>query len=165
VLGSAVLWFTRDYADPKAPFIPPKKWPRLALASISTHDLPTVPGFLAGSHVRVRAELGILARPVDVEVAVAEADREALMELLKAEGLTGDEPVFALHELLARTRCRLVMASPYDVLGEVRQPNLPGTSDEYPNWRIPLPKLLEDVVTDERMARVAKILGRRARRS
>jgi 4-alpha-glucanotransferase len=165
VLGSSVLWFTRDYADPKAPFIPPRKWPRLSLASISTHDLPTVPGFLSGDHVRVRAELGILARPVDVEVAVAEADREALMDLLKAEGLTGDDPVFALHELLARTRCRLVMASPYDVLGEVRQPNLPGTSGEYPNWRIPLPKPLEDVVTDERMARVAKILRRRARRS
>jgi 4-alpha-glucanotransferase len=163
VLGSAVLWFTRDYADPKAPFIPPKKWPRLALASISTHDLPTVPGFLAGDHVRVRAELGILARPADVELAVAEADLEALLDLVKAEGLAGEDPVLALHELLARTRCRLVMASPYDVLGEVRQPNLPGTFDEYPNWRIPLPLPLEDVMRDERMARVAKILRRRAR--
>jgi 4-alpha-glucanotransferase len=160
VLGSAVLWFTRDYADPKAPFIPPKKWPKLALASISTHDLPTVPGFLSGEHVRVRAELGILARPVEEELAVAEADREALLALLMAEGLAGEDPVLALHELLARTRCRLVMASPYDVLGEVRQPNLPGTFDEYPNWRIPLPLLLEDVMRDEWMARVAKILRR-----
>jgi len=164
VLGSAVLWFTRDYADPKAPFIPPKKWPRLALASISTHDLPTVPGFLAGEHVRIRAELGILARPAEEELTVAEADREALLDLLTAEGLAGENPVAALHELLARTRCRLVMASPYDVLGEVRQPNLPGTFDEYPNWRIPLPLLLEDVMRDGRMARVVRILGRRARK-
>src|SRR5256714_13672039 len=73
VLGSAVLWFTRDYADPKAPFIPPKKWPRLALASISTPHLPTVPGFLAGDHVRVRAEPGILARPADSRPAPAQA--------------------------------------------------------------------------------------------
>ena len=52
------------------------------------------------------------------------------------------------------------MASPYDALGEVRQPNLPGTVDEYPNWRIPLPVPLEDLVHDERMLAVARILAR-----
>ena len=161
VLGSSVLWFTRDYADPAAPFVPPKKWPRLALASISTHDLPTAPGFLSGEHVKVRARLGILGRPEAEELAVAEADRAALLELLKAEGLADRDPVLALHTLLARTPCRLVMASPYDALGEVRQPNLPGTVDGYPNWRIPLPKLLDDVIRDERMLAVAKILAKR----
>jgi 4-alpha-glucanotransferase len=27
---------------------------------------------------------------------------------------------------------------PADAVGDVRQPNLPGTLDEYPNWRLPL---------------------------
>jgi len=161
VLGSAVLWFTRDWNAPGQPFVPPKKWPRLALASIATHDLPTVPGFLSGEHVRIRAELGILAQPVEAELAVAEADRTALYELLKAEGLADEDPLLALHTLLARTPCRLVMASPYDVLGEVRQPNLPGTFTEYPNWRIPLPLLLDDLMRDERMLAVAHILSKR----
>ncbi len=161
VLGSAVLWFTRDWNAPGQPFVPPKKWPRLALASIATHDLPTVPGFLSGEHVRIRAELGILAQPVEAELAVAEADRTALHELLKAEGLADEDPLLALHTLLARTPCRLVMASPYDVLGEVRQPNLPGTFTEYPNWRIPLPLLLDDRMRDERMLAVAHILSKR----
>ncbi len=52
------------------------------------------------------------------------------------------------------------MASPYDVLGEVRQPNLPGTDTEYPNWRIPLPVPLEGFVKDPRVAAVARILRR-----
>jgi len=159
VLGSAVLWFTRDYRDPKAPFVPPKKWSKLALASISTHDLPTVPGFLAGEHVRVRAELGVLGRPLEEELAQAQADRAALLALLEAEGLADEDPMLALHMLLARTPCRLLMASPYDVLGEVRQPNLPGTFHEYPNWRIPLPVPLEDLIRDERMLAVARILA------
>jgi 4-alpha-glucanotransferase len=27
---------------------------------------------------------------------------------------------------------------PADAVGDRRQPNLPGTQDEYPNWRLPL---------------------------
>ena len=56
-----------------------------------------------------------------------------------------------MHQLLLRTPCRIVLASPYDVLGEVRQPNLPGTTSQYPNWRIPLPLSLEDLTVDARM--------------
>ena len=161
VLGSAVLWFTRDYRNPKAPFRPPADYPELALASITTHDLPTAPGFLTGEHVRVRAELGILGQSVAAEQAQAEADLAALRELLAAQGLSDEDPIVALHELLARTPCRLVMASPYDVLGEIRQPNLPGTVEEYPNWRIPLPVSLDDMIADPRMAAIAKLLDRR----
>jgi 4-alpha-glucanotransferase len=58
-----------------------------------------------------------------------------------------------------------VLASPYDVLGETRQPNLPGTVEQYPNWRIPLPLALEAIVEDPRMSRVADILSGRSRRS
>ena len=75
--------------------------------------------------------------------ARAELDRLELVELLREEGLvSGDDPgedqlVVAMHALLARSRSRLVLISPYDVIGEVRQPNLPGTVDQYPNWRLP----------------------------
>jgi len=160
VLGSAVLWFTRDYRQPSAPFIPPRKWPELALASVSTHDLPTAQGFLTGDHVRLRAEAGALTRDLADEEAAARADIEALQALLREEGITEPDPVLALHELLARSPCRILMASPYDVLGEVRQPNLPGTDTEYPNWRIPLPVPLEGFVQDPRVVAVARILSR-----
>ena len=38
-----------------------------------------------------------------------------------------------------------------DVLDEPRQPNLPGTTDAYPNWRIPLPLSVEELLRDPRV--------------
>ncbi|WP_432972988.1 4-alpha-glucanotransferase [Dactylosporangium sp. CA-233914] len=160
ILGSAVLWFTRD--DDGA-FVPPSRWPPNAVASISTHDLPTATGFLTGEHVRARDAAGVLTRPVGQEQAAAEQDRAALLALLAAEGLatrdsTDAEIVVAMHRLLTRTPCRILLASPYDVLGEPRQPNLPGTTAQYPNWRIPLPLHLEDLTADPRMRQIAELL-------
>lgn len=82
------------------------------------------------------------------------------MALLRSEGLLGAEDsdeiavVVAMHRLLARTPSRLKLISPYDVIGEVRQPNLPGTVDEYPNWRLPLPETLEELQADPRVAAI-----------
>ncbi|HEU4350126.1 MAG TPA: 4-alpha-glucanotransferase [Actinoplanes sp.] len=170
MLGSAVLWFTRDYADPDAAYLPAARYPRNALASISTHDLPTAAGFLAGEQVRVRAALGQLLGSVEEEERIAADDRARLLALLRAEGLiTGDssseEVVVAMHEFLARTPCRFVTASLYDVLGILDQPNLPGTTDEYPNWRIPIPPSLEEITVDPRVRRIAAVLDARVGRT
>jgi 4-alpha-glucanotransferase len=164
MLGSAVLWFTRDYDDPDRPYLPAARYPRNALASISTHDLPTAAGFLVGEQVRVRAELDLLAGSIEDEAKNADEDRAQLLELLRDEGLitdasTDEEIVVAMHEFLARTPCRLVTASLYDVLGELRQPNLPGTTDQYPNWRMPLTASLEQIGADPRMRRIARVLS------
>ncbi|MGH3837166.1 MAG: 4-alpha-glucanotransferase, partial [Pseudonocardiaceae bacterium] len=151
MLGCAVLWFARDKQVPGEPLLAAQRWPQHAAASISTHDLPTAVGFLRGEHVRVRAGLGLLDDEA-AEWARARAQRAELVGLLRAEGLLGcesllgeqteDDLVVAMHALLARTPCRLLLASPYDVVGEVRQPNLPGTVTEYPNWQLPLPLTL-----------------------
>jgi 4-alpha-glucanotransferase len=166
MLGSAVLWFTRVWDKPEQPFIPAAAYQRNALATVSTHDLPTAAGFLTGEQVRVRAELGQLAGPVEEERRTAAKDREALLALLRSNGLiteqsTDDEIILAMHEFLARTPCRLVTASLYDVLGELNQPNLPGTMDEYPNWRMPLTATLEEIAVDPRVQAVAAVLSGR----
>ncbi|WP_156758665.1 4-alpha-glucanotransferase [Actinokineospora pegani] len=140
VLSCSVAWFERD--DDGSPR-PPARWSAQAAASVSTHDLPTALGFLTGDHVRVRAERGLLSDP-EGERARAAAERDEIVALLVSEGLVAaDAPlpdvVDALHVLLARTPCALVFAAPQDLIGEERQPNLPGTVDQYPNWRIPLP--------------------------
>ncbi len=174
-LGCAVLWFARDEDAPGQPMLPPARWPERAAASISTHDLPTAAGFLRGEHVRVRAELGLLgddpgdgpggATAVAAEQRRADAERAELLELLRAEGLLAggedqdeDAVVVAMHALLARSPCRLRLVSPYDLVGEVRQPNLPGTVDEYPNWRLPLPLTLEQLRTAPLVARMVSAM-------
>jgi len=164
MLSSAVLWFTRDRDAPGEPLLPPDAWPEQAVASVSTHDLPTVTGFLRAEHVRARAELGLLD-DVAADEAKAAADRAELVEMLRSEGLVGEAPtedelVVAIHELLAASRSQLVLVSPYDVIGEARQPNLPGTVDEYPNWRLPLPMTLDELRTHPMVAEVVARLRR-----
>jgi 4-alpha-glucanotransferase len=171
MLGCEVLWFARDEDVPGTPLLAPRRWPARAVASISTHDLPTALGFLRGEHVRARAELGLL-NDDDAEWTQARAERAELVALLSAEGLLSadraehseEQIVVAMHALLARTPCRLLLASPYDVVGEVRQPNLPGTVDQYPNWRLPLPVTLEQLQRDPRVDRVVAALRSAASR-
>lgn len=165
MLGSAVSWFTRDESDPDQPLLPSASWPSHAAASLSTHDLPTAAGFLRGEHVRARAELGLLD-DVPGEKANADSERAEWLMLLRAEGLLDDrEPdeaavILALHRFLASTPSRLKFIAPYDVIGETRQPNLPGTIDEYPNWRLPLAESLEQLRADPRVAEITAAFRR-----
>ncbi len=159
MLGCAVSWFTRDESAPDDPLLAPAQWPARAAASLSTHDLPTAAGFLRGEHVRARADLGLLDN-VPGEEAGARKERAEWLALLRSEGLLPEQPdepdesaiIVAMHRFLASTPSRLKLISPYDVIAEPRQPNLPGTIDEYPNWRIPLPETLEQLLDDPRVA-------------
>jgi 4-alpha-glucanotransferase len=172
MLGSTVAWFARDWDRPGSPFVPPDQWPRNALASISTHDLPTAYGFLTGVHVQTRAELGLLTESVAAELARADDDRRQLVKMLRANGFlldTSERPgrrspsdhdiVMAMHAALAASPARLIAASFYDVLAEPRQPNMPGTTDQYPNWRMPLPASFEEIRVDARIRQVARLLA------
>jgi len=162
MLGCAVSWFTRDESKPSQPLLPPSAWPSRVAASISTHDLPTAAGFFRGEHVRARAELGLLDNVAAAQGA-AEQERAEWLALLRSQGLLEQDDmapeeqqiIDAMHRFLAATPSRLKLLSPYDVLAEPSQPNLPGTVDQYPNWRLPLPESLEQLQTDPRIARTA----------
>ncbi|MEV7397000.1 4-alpha-glucanotransferase [Aeromicrobium sp. NPDC092404] len=151
LLSSSVLWFERDWDAPGQPHVPPQDWEPETMASISTHDLPTVTGWLQDERIRVQADLELLDGPADEAYAQAGNDREALFDLVKAEGIPAEDPVVALHAVIARAASRLVLSSPADAVGQLQQPNLPGTVDEYPNWRLPLPVGLDEFFSDERV--------------
>ena len=166
VLGSAVLWFERD--EDTGAFLPPHQWRELALASVTTHDLPTAAGFLAEEQVRVRDELGQLGMPVEQERARVREEREQLLAMLTATGLLeacAGDVVLAMHAALAASPCRLVLAAFGDAVGDLRQPNLPGTVDQYPNWRLPVadgrgrPLSLEQLLASEGVRRLTRLLA------
>lgn len=139
ILGTGVLWFEHEDSRPRAP----EHWRATALASVTVHDLPPTAGYLAGEHVRLREELGLLA---DAEGVRAAQDREvaAWRDLLVARGwLDGaaDDAgavVTALHRCLAASPAVLLGVSLPDLTGDVRIQNQPGTHREYPNWCQPL---------------------------
>jgi 4-alpha-glucanotransferase len=169
VLGTSMLWFERrDDGTPR----PPGEWRRGSLATVGTHDMPPAAAFLTGEHVALRAELGLLTRSEDAERADAEAALSAWRDALVREGLLppGDSPdlpaqVAALYAYLARTPSVLIGVSLPDAVGQRRPQNLPGTTDEYPNWRIPLadgegrPVLLEDLASHPGVRAIARAAG------
>ena len=91
MLGMDVLWFQRDDAGTgtgPAPFLPPERWPATAIATTTTHDLPTVAGWWRGDDIGWRARLNLLG-PDETEAgerARRQQDRDALLQALRAAG-------------------------------------------------------------------------------
>ena len=172
ILGTSVLWFEND--EEGEPFAP-DRWRSDCLATIATHDLPPVASYLSAEHVDLRDRLGLLDRPVEEELADSEVRVGRWRELLVELGLLDEDVdpvtdpaavVAAMHAYLAATPARLLGVALTDVVGERRRQNQPGTSTEYPNWRIPLtsgegePVLVDELLADPRMVgRIRRTLG------
>ncbi|HTM84578.1 MAG TPA: 4-alpha-glucanotransferase, partial [Mycobacterium sp.] len=169
LLGTSILWFESDSSGGP---LPAEHWRQHCLSSVTTHDLPPTAGYLAGAHVRLRDRLGLLTRPVAEELAQDRAALAGWLDELRRVGLLDpsadtdtDETVQALYRYLGRTPSRLLTLSLADAVGEVRTQNQPGTTDEYPNWRVPLggpdghPLLLEDIFDDPRAAVLAAVMA------
>jgi 4-alpha-glucanotransferase len=134
--------------------------------------MPPAAAFLTGEHVALRAELGVLARSEDAERADAQVALSAWRDALGRQGLLppGERPaaadqVAALYAYLARTPSVLIGVSLADAVGQRRPQNIPGTTDEYPNWRIPLadgegrPVLLEDLAAHPGVRAIARAVS------
>lgn len=175
ILGTSILWFEGDWEGDGSP-LAASRWREYCLASVNTHDLPPTAAYLTGDHVRLRDRLGLLTRPVEEELQVAEDERTAWLDRLRADGLLSVEPnadpdveqhneLLALHRFLTRTPARLLNLALVDAIGDRRTQNQPGTTDEYPNWRVPLsapdgtPVALEDVMADPLAAALMAALG------
>jgi 4-alpha-glucanotransferase len=61
--------------------------------------------------------------------------------------------VDAAVRFIAKTEVPLSLIPLEDLLGQVEQPNLPGTVAEHPNWRRRLPVLANTVLDEEAVAR------------
>jgi 4-alpha-glucanotransferase len=143
IAGNSITWFENE-ADEVTPRAPEDYRP-LALAVLTTHDLPPTRAFLAGDHIAQRAQLGLLDVPEAVERAAARDQRDRTAGMLVARGFLAeadrdddDAMVLALHRFLFATPSIMVGVALVDLVGEARSQNLPGTYREYPNWSVPL---------------------------
>jgi 4-alpha-glucanotransferase len=162
--GMRVLWFERDA---QTGFVPPRGWGSTDIAMTSTHDLPTVAGWWKGSDIDVRHQHGRLGEGVDPDAMRREREQERPMlwnafvrehvgEGPVPEPEETDRVVDAAVRYVAKTEVPLSLIPLEDLLGQVEQPNLPGTVTEHPNWRRRLP-VAADAVLDE--AAVARRIG------
>ncbi|MGK5629115.1 4-alpha-glucanotransferase [Streptomyces sp. URMC 123] len=178
VLGTSVLWFERDYdAAPPGRGSPsplaPEDWRAGCLATATTHDLPSTAARLTGEHVELRHRLGLLTRPLMLEQAADAVEVAEWLGLLGRlgllpEGVEDEEgTIKAVYRFLARTPALMIGVWLPDAVGDRRPQNLPGTWDEYPNWRLPIadargrPVTLEQLVSSPRLHALMGDLSRR----
>ena len=144
ILGIRVLLFEQDYG---ARFKPILDWPDDALATTSTHDLPTLTGWLHGRDIDWNERLGLID-PVTAHHWRESRQRECegLDLALRLdpqnfqEEAQGNAPTLdASIRYLGHTRAPLVLLPIEDALGLEEQANLPGTVSGHPNWCRRLP--------------------------
>jgi 4-alpha-glucanotransferase len=135
----------------------PDEFERFSLATVTTHDMPTLRSFWEGRDIELRHELNLYPTPA-LENDVRQArgrDRVALLTALQDQGLKPASPAspgepfsldltHALHIYLARSSAILAALQIEDLLGMTDPVNVPGTDHEYPNWQR---KLSEDLET------------------
>ncbi len=175
LLGTSILWFELNRGGEPSSWAPlaAEHWREYCLSSVTTHDLPPTAGYLAGDHLRLRDSLGLLTRALHEELADDERERGAWIAELRRRGLlpadSDHEPVTAeliaaLYGYLGRTPSRLLALALTDAVADRRTQNQPGTTDEYPNWRVPLcdpqgrPMPLEDVFADPGAAALCDVM-------
>ena len=137
---------------------PPAEWPRKALGAVTTHDLPTIAGVFDGSDLEAQRRLGL-----DPNEESSQKLRENLLEKTGCDERADVAMVIErAYADLSRAPCLLLAASLEDALAVPDRPNMPGTIDEWPNWRMALPFSIEEIESHPLPAAIAKHLNRSA---
>jgi 4-alpha-glucanotransferase len=160
-------------------FVAPAEYVRHALATVTTHDLPTLRGWWTGHDIDLWEKLGFYADASIGDQARRErgAERQRLLRALRAEGLwpedhsveTSDSappaPVYtselarAVHEFLGRCASALVTVQLEDMIGMLEPVNIPGTSSEYSNWTRRVTLNLREIFAREDVRALAAAMG------
>jgi 4-alpha-glucanotransferase len=144
ILSYRLLWFESE---------PPVKYPELALAAVTTHDLPTVAGVWSGADLKAQRELGL---EPNEEGTLKISERLSAMT-----GISDDTPIEEVitrtYELLAQAPSAIITATLEDALAVEERPNIPGTTET--SWSLALPESLEALESSS----LARAIGERLR--
>jgi 4-alpha-glucanotransferase len=160
VLSYRLFYFERT---PSGEMRRPDEYPRQALVSSTTHDLPTLAGFWLGTDIEARRAAGVLDDAgFGTAMATRQVDKQRMLEVLLSQGLMpvgspGQASAYgemtgeihnAVVGFLALTPSQLLAINQEDLTKETAQQNLPGTTWQYPNWsrkmRFTVEQLLHD---------------------
>lgn len=159
IAGMRVLWFERLGKR----FTAPGRWSEGAVAMTTTHDLPTVAGWWTGEDIAWRERLHSAGEGQKERAT----DREALWAAFRKSGAAAtlqpgiDKPAnvtLAAAAHVGGAACALALLPVEDALSSPDAPNLPGTTDEHPNWRRRLPGTAAEIFArDDVRARMAAL--------
>lgn len=172
-----VLYFEQGNIDQ---YRSPKAWPRQSIASATTHDLPTLRGFWNAGDLLLGERLGLYPDKLVLDKLYQDRIRQkqALLNALHQYGClpksTGKKAsLMKMTPTLNRGLQRFIADSSSALLGlqledwlDMEKPvNVPGTNEQYPNWRRKLTMTLEAMFADQRINRLIKNIDQRRRRT
>ncbi|TBU72798.1 4-alpha-glucanotransferase [Pseudomonas daroniae] len=157
ILGMRVLLFEQSNGH----FHAPTHWPRDALATTTTHDLPSIRGWFASRDIDWRQTAGhrsddYTRQDHDLRAHETRALRQALQQHGHvASDETDDEQqqLDASIAFIGSTPAPLVLLPLEDAMATTEQPNLPGPGDDHPNWRRRWPAHAEDMLEQPAVSR------------
>ncbi|WP_119681141.1 malto-oligosyltrehalose trehalohydrolase [Indioceanicola profundi] len=165
ILSYRVLFFEQD--GETGAFATPDDYPRLALAVVGSHDLPTLSGWWEGNDIPLKERLGLYPSKDEAEKQRTRRgrDRSQLLEAFRNEKLLKDGEEIddsrlaeAAHAFLARSEAALAMVQIDDLTAESDPVNVPATSTEHPNWRRRLSIPLEELPRNQRFNSVCEVI-------
>jgi 4-alpha-glucanotransferase len=157
VLSSKVQVFEREFHSGR--YLGAGEYPRMALATVNTHDLPPLVGWAQARDIMIRSEVGDLADPAISAAmrSMRDSERNALItSLIEAgllthgsyEHLPAEELIVAVHSFIRRTQSVLVGLSLDDLALESAPVNIPGVwQDRYPSWSRRMQDRLEEILS------------------
>lgn len=173
VYSYKVLYFEHDKTFT---YRQPQDYVAQAMATVTTHDLPTLRGYWEGGDLTLGASLGVYPDPQVLEKLRGERERskQGLLDALHREHCVPKAtshhaekmpmtPVLnrGLQRYLADSSSALLGLQPEDWLDMATPVNVPGTNTEYPNWRRKLIHTLEAMFGDEHINALLVDLNRR----
>ncbi|MDF3134754.1 4-alpha-glucanotransferase [Pseudomonas extremaustralis] len=165
ILGMRVLLFEQCHDGQFKPIL---DWPDNALATTSTHDLPTLNGWWHSRDIEWNVQLGLIDAPTLEQWSEHRLrERQALRQALSQDPQNfvdeirneTDHMIDASVRYLGHTRAPLVLLPLEDALGLEEQANLPGTTDTHPNWRRRLPGEAASLLDNAGAARRLELLA------
>ncbi len=139
--GLLRMWLFQFYlqADPEKTF---RELPEAALAALNTHDMFPFEGFWNGTDIEKLEEVGAFGGERSARIL---SEREEVLKKWRGK----KQPFMYVAEGLSESPARFLLINLEDLWGEAKPQNMPGTTDQYPNWRKKFAMKLEDWMKDE----------------
>ncbi|VEI44280.1 4-alpha-glucanotransferase [Actinobacillus equuli] len=156
ILAYNIFYFEWDQHGSK----PLTNYPYQAMTTLSTHDLPTVQGYWKGYDFDLGEKFGVYPseKVLNILKQSRHFNKEAIRQAVeKVQDLAKDSEgvnlqfVHQLQRYVADTNSALFGTQPEDWLNMLEPVNIPGTSNEYPNWRRKLSHTINEIFNHEQI--------------
>lgn len=161
VLSNALFYFEKYDA---IRFKRPEDFSQKCLAMIANHDVPTLSAWWNKTDIQLRNAIGLIGSEEELNALIHDRESDLIQTLhwLESSGLKPEswwhfnihEPFDvdlcrAIFQNCGRARSQMVSIQLEDLCLTDLPVNIPGTSDQYPNWRRKIPMNVDELLASE----------------